>query len=61
LFRRDARNRRKIFKVRRLLLPLEILARASIFGFAQADARLATPRALRVSICFAKWQANWSA
>lgn len=40
---------------------LKIFVAVPILDFAQADARVPTPRALRVSICYARWQANWSA
>jgi len=58
---RDDRKRSIIFKGKSLFSALDIFVAAPIFDFAQADARVPTSRALRVSICFAGWQANWSA
>src|SRR5579859_4534628 len=50
-FRRNDRNGRKIFRSEACFRPLEIFARAPTLSFAQADARVAAIRALRVSIC----------
>lgn len=50
-----------IFKGKSLFSALEIFVAVPILDFAQADVRVPTSRALRVSTCYARWQANRNA